>query len=151
MSFMAYEDVPLEQKDEKQELLKKYEEFGIRFPEIVICQMILETGRFKSQLYQKDNNLFGFKPCKNCEKAYDNVHMRFNTKRDCLEHMKKYQARRIADYEKLNRIKIKTTEQYLDMLECMHIPQYGNRCFRYAEDPNYRAKLLNLKNKYFSL
>lgn len=43
---------------------KLYEQIiqsGIKFPEVVFAQAILETGHFKSKLFQEANNLFGMK------------------------------------------------------------------------------------------
>lgn len=43
---------------------KLYEEIlnsGIKFPEVVFAQAVLETGHFKSKLFKEANNLFGMK------------------------------------------------------------------------------------------
>ena len=52
-------------KDEDQITYEKlYEQIldsGIKFPEVVFAQAILETGHFKSELFKNANNLFGMK------------------------------------------------------------------------------------------
>ncbi len=43
---------------------KLYEQIlssGIKFPEVVFAQAVLETGHFKSKLFREANNLFGMK------------------------------------------------------------------------------------------
>jgi flagellum-specific peptidoglycan hydrolase FlgJ len=44
-----------------QNLYNKILECGIKYPDIVFAQAVLETGHFRSDLFQKANNLFGMK------------------------------------------------------------------------------------------
>jgi hypothetical protein len=45
-------------------LMRYIKESGIRFPEIVYRQALLESGRFTSNIYTEANNLFGMKVAK---------------------------------------------------------------------------------------
>lgn len=44
-----------------EKLYEQILESGIKFPEVVFAQAVLETGHFKSQLFKDANNLFGMK------------------------------------------------------------------------------------------
>lgn len=129
-----------------QKLVDLYAQFGFVCPECIIAQLMLETGYMQSTLSKTGNNLFGFKPCTKCQVSDDGVHMKFDTKVASLKHMKKYQDKRLRDYEKTHGFKVTTRKQYLDMLNCMSIPKWGDKCFRYAEDPAYTEKLEYLIN-----
>ena len=51
-------------KISKDALYNEIVEQGIMFPEVVLSQALLETGNFKSNIYKKNNNLFGMKMSK---------------------------------------------------------------------------------------
>lgn len=42
-------------------LYSKILEYNIKFPDVVFAQAVLETGHFRSKLFQNSNNLFGMK------------------------------------------------------------------------------------------
>jgi flagellum-specific peptidoglycan hydrolase FlgJ len=42
-------------------LYSKILECNIKFPDVVFAQAVLETGHFRSKLFQNSNNLFGMK------------------------------------------------------------------------------------------
>lgn len=50
-------EIPLTHKTLYQEIQK----YGIKYPDIVFAQAILETGHFTSPLFKESNNLFGMK------------------------------------------------------------------------------------------
>ncbi|NDC69146.1 MAG: hypothetical protein EBZ64_12475 [Betaproteobacteria bacterium] len=60
----------------------------IKFPEIVMKQVILETGWLKSKHLMSRNNLFGFR-----SKNY----MRFNNWEDSVAHYKSWQLKKLSD------------------------------------------------------
>lgn len=55
---------------------------GIKHPDVVLKQAIFETGHFKSQIYKKRNNLFGFRQRKYI--TYDNW-------KKCIDYYKVWQ------------------------------------------------------------
>ena len=55
---------------------------GIKHPDVVLRQAIFETGHFKSQVYQRRNNLFGFRKRKYI--AYDSW-------KNCIDYYKVWQ------------------------------------------------------------
>ena len=44
-----------------QSLYEQIIKFGIKFPDVVFAQAVLESGNFTSKLFQSANNLFGMK------------------------------------------------------------------------------------------
>lgn len=95
-------------------------EKGIKHPEIVIKQAILETGWFKAPFLMSRNNIFGFR-----SKQY----LHFNNWKECVEYYKKWQDKRYTDpkedyYKFLVRIKY-ATDQYPTHLKKI---SYTNKC-----------------------
>jgi uncharacterized FlgJ-related protein len=52
---------PKEQSLTKENLWKTIKETGIKHPDVVFAQALLESGEFKSQVFKSNNNLFGMK------------------------------------------------------------------------------------------
>ena len=48
-------------KIEKEVVLKYMDSVGIKYPEIVWAQAILETGHFRSKIFRYNNNMFGMR------------------------------------------------------------------------------------------
>lgn len=55
----------INKKNPKEDLYKVLISYNIKFPEIVYCIAVKETGNFTSKLYLQDNNLFGLYDNKN--------------------------------------------------------------------------------------
>lgn len=54
------EDKPVFYSKSPQEgLMEALEYYGVKYPQIVYAQAILETGHFRSKVYREYNNLFG--------------------------------------------------------------------------------------------
>jgi flagellum-specific peptidoglycan hydrolase FlgJ len=70
---------------------------GIKHPEIVIKQAVLETGWFKSPFLMSRNNIFAFRTKK---------YLRFDNWKACVDYYKNWQDRKYKD----------TTENYYDFL-----------------------------------
>ncbi len=70
---------------------------GIKNPEVVIKQAVLETGWFKSSFLMSRNNIFAFRTKK---------YLRFDNWKDCVDYYKRWQDRKYKD----------TTENYYDFL-----------------------------------
>ena len=50
----------------KENLYEQIMKYGIKFPDVVFAQAVLESGQFTSKLFKSANNLFGMKiPTKN--------------------------------------------------------------------------------------
>lgn len=89
---------------------------GIKHPDVVLRQAILETGWFKSYSCRKRNNLFGF--------WYKNKYIVFDSWKESVSYYKEWQDRHYK--ENIN---------YYDFLV-----KRG-----YAEDPKYISKLKAIK------
>lgn len=63
-------------------------ESGVKYPNVVMRQAILETGWFKSKYLMSRNNLFGFK---------SNKYLRFNKWQDSVVYYKTWQDRKYDD------------------------------------------------------
>ena len=101
---------------------------GVKYPGIVYRQAILETGWFKSSIYKRKNNMFGF--------FYKGEFMSFKTEEDCINYYKRWQDKHYTD----------TSKNYYDFLNCLYTDN-NNKCIRYAEDVLYTKKLKRIKIK----
>lgn len=119
-------------------LFSQITEMGIKFPRVVFTQALLETGHFKSELCVKHNNLFGMKkPSKRETTALGAVrhgYARYESWTKSVEDYLLWQ-----NYVLKNK-SIETESQYLNFI--------GHR---YAQDPNYKRKLLKYIETYKNL
>lgn len=112
--------IPVTQEMWEREILENPEEFlyerllmeGIKEPDIVYAQAMLETGNFTSRLCVEDHNLFGL---------YDSVHQcyyQYSDWREC-----------VRDYKKLVEKKYKGGDYYhfLESLPYSTAPDYTKR------------------------
>lgn len=86
---------------------------GIKHPEIVLKQAILETGWFQSKFLMRKNNLFGFRATKH--------YMNFDSWRECVEYYKRWQDKFYTNpqenyYVFLKRIKYSHSKEYVPTL-----------------------------------
>lgn len=63
-------------------LINELEAQGLKFPEVIVAQAVLETGHFKSYSCTAHNNLFGLR-------KKDGTYMRFDHWTDCVAMYKK--------------------------------------------------------------
>lgn len=103
---------------------------GIKFPDIVIAQAVIESG-FKSTIWQENNNPFGMKVARS----------RNTTAIGVNRNHAKYKNWQMAviDYAYFQAVyarKIKSREDYYKFLEI------------YAEDQNYTIKIKNVIHKH---
>jgi len=115
------------------------EEMGIRFPRIVFCQMVLETGSFSSAIYKFNHNPFGMKESSRnwdsgSQKGHAYYHSLHEAMMDYADWQKSWSRSRQA----------KTEEEYLAFLNNLN-----GKGLRYAEDPLYTDKLLLIRKKLF--
>lgn len=99
---------------------------SLKYPDIVLRQVILESGWLKSQLVKTNNNLLGMKhPKKRKTHSQGEKHgyASFLTWTDCIKDYKLLQSR----------FKGKTKIEYVSWL-----------CSKYAEDSLYQNKLENI-------
>lgn len=107
--------------------------YGIKFPDVVLVQMIHETNWFRSNIYKECLNPFGMKyNDRGLAKHKCRGHAGYETIVDALLDYRIWQARCL----KL-RPDVKTQDQYLKMLDDLPLCK---GC-RYAEDPNYVQRL----------
>lgn len=116
-----------------------YRENGIKFPEIVFKQSILETGNFTSNIYINNNNCFGMK-YNNRGYAYceRNGHACYESIIYSIRDYAEWQSIMMNNHERLFRKKIKSEEDYYFFLERLVV---GNKVYSYAEDKDYVKKL----------
>jgi hypothetical protein len=108
-----------------QEVLKYADSIGIKNPDIVARQAILETGGFECRNCSLDgNNVFGIR--------YEGKYLRFASWRDSVDYSLRWQRKSYAGGD------------YYDFLDCIWLHRDG-RCARYASDPNYVDKLKRIK------
>lgn len=98
-------------------LIEALEYYGVKHPQIVYAQAVLETGHFKSDLCLNGNNLFGL---------YNSKKHRYYT----FDHWKDC----IIAYKEMIQYKYKDGDDYLNFLK-----EIG-----YAEDSEYICKLKEL-------
>ena len=93
--------------------------YGIKCPNIVYAQAILETGHFKSDVCQSKNNLFGLYDSSN-KKYYEFSHW----------------SESVLAYKNYIQSKYKSDSSYYKFLQSIN----------YAEDPTYIKKVKRLVN-----
>lgn len=100
---------------------------GVKYPDIVLRQSILESGWFKSKLSNSNNNIFGMKHPR-IRETYStgkkNGYACFDSWMDCIKDYKIFQD---------SFFKGTTRDQYIEWLTD-----------NYAEDPNYIYKLKSI-------
>lgn len=104
-------------KSPQEGLMEALEYYGVKHPQIVYAQAVLETGHFKSDLCLNGNNLFGLY---NSKKHW---YYTFDHWKDC-----------IIAYKEMVQYKYKDGDDYLNFLK-----EIG-----YAEDSKYSCKLKEL-------
>lgn len=101
------------------------ERSGIRFPDIVFAQAMLETGHFKSRIFVEANNLFGMKLARSRPTTAIGEYSGHAMYEDWVSSVMDY-----ALYQSAYLRKLKTRDQYYEYLSQ-----------NYAEDPDYVTKL----------
>jgi len=104
-------------KSPEEGLMEALEYYGVKHPNVVYAQAVLETGHFKSDLCINGNNLFGL---------YNSRKKRYYT----FDHWKDC----IIAYKEMIQYKYKDGDDYLNFLK-----EIG-----YAEDSEYNCKLKKL-------
>ena len=113
-SVVVLKQATFKDKSPQDGLLEALRYYGIKHPDIVYAQAILETGYFKSSVCQNSNNLFGLYDSK-VGKYY-----RF-----------KHWTESVIAYKNYIQNKYKSDSSYYEFLESIN----------YAEDPHYIKKL----------
>lgn len=112
--------------------LRKYIKLcGIRFPDIVYAQAVLETGGFKSTIFLESNNLFGMKKAMSrptTALSTSRGHAMYDSWMMSTIDYALYQSAFLRD--------IKTERGYLEYLSD-----------NYAEDPDYINKVIKISKR----
>ena len=98
---------------------------NIKFPWIPMAQSMLETGKWKSDIFVENNNLFGMREAKSritTAIGTNKNHAEYNSWRESVYDYAFYQSRYLG--------KIRTEEEYYQYLDAS-----------YAEDPTYIKKV----------
>lgn len=106
-----------------EENLKKYIEVkGIKHPEIVYAQAVLETGKFSSTIFKENHNLFGMKYVHTCGCRISGSNVRPTTAIGSRYGHARYQhwKKSVDDYllwqKMFKRTPIETREEYFKLL-----------------------------------
>lgn len=106
-------------------LIQMLKDLNIKFPHIVMAQAMLETGKWSSNIFKENHNLFGMKEAKSRVKTAIGTqynHAYYSCWRESVYDYAFYQCRYLGS--------IKTEKEYF---------AYLSR--NYAEDPHYVEKL----------
>lgn len=117
---------------------QKIQAAGIRHPEVVYAQAILETDSLRSNIFKENSNLFGMKPSTRHKKA-NRGHAQYDGIDESIADYKAWQKSIMPLYEKRIR-EISSNEDYLVFL-CGFPVGNGYKMYPYAEDPAYIKKL----------
>ena len=134
LTYTANKDTPIKEVEEviiepnffffnkspEEGLLEALNYYGVKHPNIVYAQAVLETGNFKSDLCINGNNLFGLYNSKN------HRYYTFDHWKDC-----------IIAYKEMIQYKYKPPNDYYKFLSDIG----------YAEDPNYINKLKGIVSR----
>jgi flagellum-specific peptidoglycan hydrolase FlgJ len=124
-----------EQSITKESLYEQIKKYGIKFPDVVFAQAILESGQFTSMLFKSANNLFGMKiPTKRESSANGKTKSGYSSYEDW--NFSVYDYFLWQDYMLRNKGDL-TKNQYLALLGKV-----------YAEDPQYVNKLKRRISEY---
>ena len=110
----------------------------VKHPEIVIRQVIEETGWLKCTKCSRDkNNLFGMTTVIYVNGVKKRVHARYSDWKKSVTAYKKWQTKLYKDEDK----------DYYEFLDCLYTTK-ENRCVRYAVNPKYTSnlKILNIND-----
>lgn len=108
-------------------------ELGMKFPDVVIAQMLLETGNGTSKIFKENKNPLGMKHNKRgFSKRAKNKHASYEDYAKGFEDYQKWQDRCLSLRGDIN-----TTEDYIQMLDNLPLC----RGCRYAEDSLYTQKV----------
>lgn len=105
----------------EEDLIKVLNYYGVKHPEIVYAQAILETGNFRSKVYREHNNLFGL------YNSRTKTYYKFD-----------HWTESVLAYLDYIQYKYKPSNDYYKFLIDIG----------YAEDPNYINKLKRIVNQY---
>lgn len=125
-----------------------FESKGILFSDIVAAQCFLETGYLTSRMYKENNNLFGIKYVQPKKGEHPFAfgerlgHAYYLSKGKSVAHYRSYQ-KRMLNLARLQGRYPKNNEEYFALLE--DLPHARGK--RYAEDPQYIAKLREILRK----
>lgn len=135
-TMTEYEKVLLVEEVNKfseDKMVEKIKELGFKYPHIVMAQAILETGHFKSPVFQENHNLFGMKEATsrlNLAKGTQNNHASYSNWEDS-----------VMDYALWSSTyanKAQSENEYFQILNSLG----------YAEDGTYEMKLKEIIQKY---
>jgi len=135
-TMTEYEKVLLVEEVNKfseEKFVKKLEELEFKYPHIVMAQAILETGNFKSPVFQENHNLFGMKEATsrlNLAKGTENGHASYNNWEDSVMDY----ALWCSTYAN----KANSEDEYFQILNSLG----------YAEDKTYEMKLKEIISNY---
>lgn len=130
----------IEMVDEHSQFFGKYK---IAFEDVVLSQLILETGYGTSNVFKEGKNGFGMKPSSRNRKSIRG-HAAYETFEESVKDFKKWQEKFLGNYE-AKYGKITSDEEYIKFLGNLVIPgSKPDEKFRYAEDPKYEQKVTNI-------
>lgn len=113
----------------EEKLISYMKEIHIKFPHIVLAQARIESGRYTSQVFKQNNNLFGMKV------AYKRVSFSIGEK---LNHANYLTWRKSVDDYAMRQAEYSNINNDSDYYECLK---------HYAEDTSYVSKVKEIAEK----
>ena len=121
--------LPQKQIDIRERVFSFIKEVGIKYPEVVYAQALIESGHFTHKNYREKNNIFGMKKAGSRTtlgvKKPGSDFVYFKSVEECILDYKLYQMQFIH--------KIKSKEHYLNKLST-----------RYCKDEGYKSLILRV-------
>lgn len=114
-----------DEKFSRDKFIEEIKRLEIKFPHIVMAQSIVETGKWKSEIFKQNNNLFGMKEAKSRINTAVGTNLNYAYYQNWKESVYDY-----AFYQCQYLSQIKTEEEYFSYLESS-----------YAESPEYVASI----------
>jgi uncharacterized FlgJ-related protein len=115
----------------KEKLILMLNDLNVKYPDIVLAQSTVETGKWRSKIFLENNNLFGMKEAKmriTTAEGTQYNHAYYNHWRESVYDYAFYQSRYLS--------KIRSKNEYFQYLSTS-----------YAEDPNYINTIKNVIEK----
>lgn len=141
-------------------LLETMEQLGVQYTEVVLSQMIIETGWFDSRVCNENNNYWGMKRTdrpgllnpdslgnrkpRDCP-CYDwDIHACYKNIEDGFKDFVRWQFLVLEGYKRSTGHLPRDDYEYIEMLGSLRFPS-GSKGFyiagRYASDPHYENKV----------
>lgn len=152
-----------EKRNAAVQLISIMQILGVKYPRVVLSQMIVETGWFDSRLCKENNNYWGMKRTnreflinkdslgnqipKDCACFDWKLHACYKSIEDGFKDFIVWQSLVLEGYRRSHGHYPRDDYEYIEMLNCLRFPSgissFGT-CRRYAEDPVYTETVTSI-------